>query len=345
MLKFSPHHFKAMICTGGIGSGSLFLLNGNHNLGREESRGGKYLDARDYCKMHIIAHNVKKLSDPGFHVYAIGKVGNDATGRDILREMKEAEIDLTYVGISPGDRTLFAFCFLYPDGTGGNLTADESACSKVGEADILAAEEIFRRNEGRFIALAAPEVPLTARQALLRLSQKYGGFSVASFTAGEMREVEKLDMLSMIQLLAVNIDEAAMLAGVDINRNEPLPIIEKLIARIKKSNPQMCLSVTAGKTGSWTWDGGALNFVPALSLDVKSSAGAGDAHISGIISGLNAGLDLSQAQQLGNLAGALAVTSQHTIHPEMGRRKIAELIHGQPGAYADNVLRFISGSS
>ena len=30
--------YKAMIGTGGIGAGSLFLLSGNHTLGREESR-------------------------------------------------------------------------------------------------------------------------------------------------------------------------------------------------------------------------------------------------------------------------------------------------------------------
>ena len=46
-----PHensHYKALIGTGGIGAGSLFLIKGNETLCREESRGGKYLDARDY---------------------------------------------------------------------------------------------------------------------------------------------------------------------------------------------------------------------------------------------------------------------------------------------------------
>jgi len=48
---------------------------------------------------------------------------------------------------------------------------------------------------------------------------------------------------------------------------------------------------------------------------VVSTAGAGDAHISGIIVGLVAGLTLSQAQELGTLVAALSVTSPHTIHP------------------------------
>ena len=45
-----------MIGVGGIGSGVFFALDGNHTLGREESRGGRFLDRRDYCKLHIVSH-------------------------------------------------------------------------------------------------------------------------------------------------------------------------------------------------------------------------------------------------------------------------------------------------
>jgi ribokinase len=342
MLAFPPYHFKAMICTGGIGSGSLFLLNGDHTLAREESRGGRYLDARDYCKMHIIAHNVKKLSDEDFSVFAIGKVGDDAVGKEVLQEMADARIDLTYVSVSPGDRTLFGFCFLYPDGTGGNLTTEESACGKVDPEYIWRAEETFRSHEGQLIALAAPEVSLEARNALLQLSHKYGGFSVATFTSGEMKEAERLNMLSLVQLLAINIDEAAMIAHLDSSVSEPLFIVEALVRRVKEDYPKMCLSVTAGKNGSWTWDGSSLNFYPSLEVEVKSSAGAGDAHISAIIAGLRTGLNLAEAQQLGNLAGGVAVTSQHTIHPEMSRKKILEVVGSGTDRLSPNVIRFLT---
>lgn len=341
MLIFPPRHFKSLICTGGIGSGTLFLLSGNHTLGREESRGGKYLDARDYCKMHIIAHNFKMLSDHDVATFAIGKVGNDLVGKEIIEEMREAGIDVSYVGISAGDRTMFGFCFLYPDGTGGNLTTEVSACSKVDARYIKEKEHVFQQYQGAFLALAAPEVPLDARHELLRLSDKYGGFSVASFTGGEMAEVEQSGMLSLVDLLAVNIEEASTFTGTDIFQN-PARIVEKLICKVKQFNIRICLSVTAGKRGSWTWDGTELNFVPAFEVDVKSSAGAGDAHIAGIMAGLNGGLQLSDAQQLGNLAGALAVTSQHTIHPEMSRRKIADLIDGRSNGFSSALLKYLS---
>jgi hypothetical protein len=46
--------FHTLIGTGGIGTGSFFQLRGDHTLGREESRGGRFLDRRDYCKLHIV---------------------------------------------------------------------------------------------------------------------------------------------------------------------------------------------------------------------------------------------------------------------------------------------------
>lgn len=82
--------YDAMIGVGGIGSGSFFLLNGDHTLGREESRSGHFLDKDDYCKLHIISHYVKALLGVDFTVIPIGKVGNDEVGKKLRNEMEEA---------------------------------------------------------------------------------------------------------------------------------------------------------------------------------------------------------------------------------------------------------------
>jgi len=62
-LNFDPNkmRFTGVIGTGGIGAGKFFVLNGNHTLGREESRNGHFLDIHDYCKQHIILYYIRKL--------------------------------------------------------------------------------------------------------------------------------------------------------------------------------------------------------------------------------------------------------------------------------------------
>ena len=50
------YKYQRLIGTGGIGSGILFNLDGDHTMGRNESRSGELTPFRDYCKLHIISH-------------------------------------------------------------------------------------------------------------------------------------------------------------------------------------------------------------------------------------------------------------------------------------------------
>jgi sugar/nucleoside kinase (ribokinase family) len=55
---------------------------------------------------------------------------------------------------------------------------------------------------------------------------------------------------------------------------------------------------------------------------VASTAGAGDAHLAGVIVGLAAGISLPESQQLGTLVAGLSVTSPHTIAPGIDRESL-----------------------
>ena len=109
----------------------FFALDGNHTLGREESRSGHFLDRRDYCKLHIVSHYVCRLLGPGFPVIPLGMVGADEVGDRLLGEMAKVGLDLRYVGRAEGRGTLYALCLIYPDGSGGNVTENDSACAAV----------------------------------------------------------------------------------------------------------------------------------------------------------------------------------------------------------------------
>jgi ribokinase len=324
--NISDCRYQAMIGVGGIGSGTFFALRGNHTLGREESRGGRFIDRRDYCKLHIISHYVKTLLGPDFKTVPIGQVGDDEVGRGLWNEMHDAGLEMEYVKYSPGDQTLFSFCFIYPDGSGGNLTTDDSACAKVDAAFVAQALPEFARFEGRGVALAAPEVPLAARERLLHLGSEYRFFRVASFVAEEISSATEMDMFRHIDLLSINADEAAAVAGlsprVESGPVSALDIVEAAIQVLRSINPAILVSITAGKAGSWAWDGETLTHVPAFPTEVVSTAGAGDAHMAGIIAGLVTGLSISLAQELGTLTAALSVTSPHTIHKEVDRKSL-----------------------
>ena len=337
-----PLRYDALIGTGGIGSGSFFLLEGDHSLGREESRSGRFLDRRDYCKLHIVCHYVKALLGGRAEVMPIGRVGGDPAGRELLREMGEAGLDLRYVAALPDRPTLFSFCFLYPDGAGGNLTTADSASAAVEEAAVQAAAPDFAARRGRGIAVAEPEVPLAARRRLLELAGEHGFLRAASFTRGEMPAVRAEGLLRHVDLLGVNLEEALAAAGIP----RPLPadasgrgeLAGAAIDALASGHPAMRISITAGAAGSWSWDGAALHHCPALPVRVASTGGAGDAHFAGILSGLAAGLPLPSAQELGTLLAAASVTSPHTIHKGITRDMLRKLAGRERLKFSDLAL-------
>ena len=75
-------------------------------------------------------------------------------------------------------------------------------------------------------------------------------------------------------------------------------VVNMAVKKLVMRNKNIMVSVTAGKDGSWCWDGANLKRFPAVKVNAVSTAGAGDAFFSGIISGLALGLPLFEAQQL-----------------------------------------------
>jgi len=345
-LRVEPEklRYRAMIGTGGIGSGSFFALSGDDTLWREESRGGRFLERRDYCKLHIIAHYVATLLGGGFETIPVGKVGGDDVGEKLLAEMGEAGMNLRYVRSSPGDQTLFSFCFVYPDGSGGNLTTEDSASSRVDGALVREAEPEFARFAGRGVALAAPEVPLEAREAVLELGRRHGFLRAAAFTSEEMRSALGSGMLGRVDLLGINIDEAAAAAGTaggGSGRTED--VVEAALKRLREANADMIVTITAGGRGSWCWDGSSLAHRRKCSAEVASTAGAGDAHLAGMIVGLAAGLPAREAHELAGLVAGLSVTSPHTIDKGIGRESLRAFAGECGAALSESVRSLMEG--
>lgn len=321
-INLSACRYQVLLGVGGIGTGVFFSLNGNHTLGREESRSGHFIDRRDYCKLHIITHYVQTLLGAKFVTLPIGWVGEDEAGKRLLYEMGAVGMDLSYVQSIPGSRTLYSFCFIYPDGSGGNLTTDNSACDQLKPEHVTRAEVDFSRFQAQGIALAVPEVSLTARRKLLELGTRYHFLRVAAFNSAEILPALEMEMLNLTDLLALNRDEAAVIAGINPDNVSPVSIVEAALSKLRVINPALQVTITAGKEGSWSWDRKSLSFLPAFPSSMVSTAGAGDAFLAGVIIGLVADLPLPQAQEFGTLVAALSVTSPHTINPEINRQSL-----------------------
>jgi sugar/nucleoside kinase (ribokinase family) len=333
--------FSGIVGTGGIGSGKFFKLNGDHTLGREESRSGHFLDINDYCKQHIILHYISVLLGTPFMVIPIGKIGDDDIGKSLYNEMVDAGFIMDHVAMVPNVSTLFSFCFYYPDGTGGNLTTDNSASAMVDAGFIGMAGDKISDLGSRGIILAVPEVPLYGRQELLKIGKKNKLFCAASFTTEEIPTVLKERMLSDVDLIAINIDEASAISGNHVEKADLISVVNSAIKKLQLFNKNIMVSITAGKDGSWSWDGNQMNFSPAIISKTVSTAGAGDAFFSGLLCGLVLGLHMKDSQQLASLIAGLSVTSPHTINKGVTRSTINEFMITSGFAFSEETKKLL----
>jgi len=323
--------FNKVIGTGGIGTGEIYRLEGNHTLGREESRAGHLLDNRDFCKLHIILHYVAVLTrdmKPDIQVIPVSAIGDDLRGDNLREELIKAGMVVKYVKIYANTPTLHSVCFQYSDGSGGNITENRSACSKVDLSLLKSSENEIESNT---ILLAAPEVPLHTRFEFIKIGAARKAFVVASFTSSEMESATDFGIFEHIDLLSINKDEARVFSG--LTKDDKVSrIVEECVEKLQKFNPNIKLAVTNGAKGVYVYENGRMDFKPAYPVNPVNTAGAGDAFLAGLIIGIINGRSIAgdtgdSCLGYATALSSMSVTSKDTIHF---------------GITSDSLLEFIS---
>jgi sugar/nucleoside kinase (ribokinase family) len=328
--------FNHIIGTGGIGSGIFFSMSRNHTLGRNESRMATLLPYKDFCKQHIIMHYVSVLlgAKPNgeFQSFPIGKVGNDDIGKNLVEQIKAVGMDTKNVTRVDDCSTLFSVCFQYPDNTGGNITTENSASSKVSPEDISMFFRDFTLNGDQEIIVAAPEVPLETRIKLLECGRQRRSLNIASVLSSEVIDFKNMHGFEMVDILSINIDEAQSIAQLIDESATSTLIVDACVKTLKEIHHDISILITDGPYGSYCYTKNYLEFTPIPEVPVISTAGAGDAFLAGVITGLCCGLplckgfsdtnfsskELESAVELGTLLGSFSVTSPDTIHTDAG---------------------------
>ncbi len=348
--------YRHLIGVGGIGTGMFFSLEGDHTLGRNESRPARLLNVRDYCKLHVIAHYVAVLTGARpegnpFHVLPVGKVGSDVAGEELRREMTEAGMDLRMVSSVKDKPTMLSVCFQYPDASGGGLITSDSAAAALSSDDLVAAEQHIAESGKHCIVLAAPEVPLPVRAELLAVASKHGALRVASFAASEMSESRRIGMLANVDLLALNEDEASALVGREFDGSKEF--LKELASAAGELNSGMRVLLSAGALGAWGYADGSWVRCPVAKVQAVSAAGAGDALLGAVLALVAGGAPfigsgqerasltdrpLDSALELGVLFAGLSVTSPHAINPEANLDTLMKLADELGVHFSDELL-------
>ena len=268
-------------------------------------RGGQQMTLGVAGAESNIAIGVSRL---GHRAAWIGRVGADAVGRMVLRELRAEGVDISHA-IADGDapnglmmkvrRTTATSEVTYArrDSAGSRLRPDDIP------ADVVAAARVLH------VTGVTTALSQTARAAVLRAVEiaRSTGVTVsldlnhrASLWSDDEASAVFRDLVKQCDLVFTSENEAALVVG----RCTPADTA----ARLAELGPQHAV-VKRGDLGYVALVEGELFSGPAMSVPVADPVGAGDAFVAGYLASWLDGAAPAQALETANLIGAFAVAS------------------------------------
>lgn len=233
------------------------------------------------------ANNAIASAKLGLKTAIYTNVGSDLTGQHIIKILREKGVDTKYIAIQEGmasnassvisfkgERTILVYHqnwqYSLPDFDKTRWIYFSSLSSSFIKTNIVSQLENYLERTG---------VNLAYNPGTFQL--EYG-----------VKKFPKLLLLT--HLFIVNLEEAKKILGDKSDK----PNVRKLLQELADLGPRMVV-ITAGKEGSFGFDGERYYKMGVFPSEVTDMTGAGDAYSAGVLAGLFYGEDLDEALRWG----------------------------------------------
>jgi len=228
------------------------------------------------------------LSRLGIRTSFLGSLSDDAWGVTIIEGLKEENVDCSFLTITPGYTSQFAFIAITKDGGNRTVFWHRGSVPHLKAADVDLG--LFPRAEILHIdGLMIEACQEAARQARER------GLTVV-LDAGTMRE-GSLELASMVDVLIASERFAEPLLGKGVPPEKALEYLSRLGPRE--------VVVTRGTEGSMGVSGEEIIVQDACKVDAVDTTGAGDVYHGAYVYGLLRGWGMGECMRFASAAAAL----------------------------------------
>lgn len=243
-------------------------------------------------------NNAINLSKLGNHVKYVGLVGNDVLGKYALSLVAQQGVDVEHVIFSdtPQSKTVILInekkdrVFLQHPGTSAEFTLEHVDLSLLDWADVLQIGGTFH----------LPKFDGAGAAELLRQAQEKGvvtSMDVTSDRTGRWNEIIEV-CYPYLDYFLPSIEQAELIAGTDDPRK---------IAAFFRSRGVKTVVIKLGSRGCYCSGSNTAFYCDCYHVPVVETTGAGDAFVSGFLTGVGKHHSLEDCVRLGTAASAFAV--------------------------------------
>ena len=259
-----------------------------------------------------IAENLARLGEP---VILLSAVGSGGSGRRILQQAAECDIDTSHMLVDSEHHTA-AYLAVLDDTGNAVMSIDDMGINRT----LITPDFVYRRRslfrDARMIAIDA-NLSTATLNTIFRMARKYGVPICADPTTASLAP-RLCPHIADLTLVTPNAAEAEALCEIQVTgRESGLIAAHRLISLGVK-----IAIVTLGATGLIYATSQESGHVPAIECEIVDFTGAGDALTAAVIFGLLNDFPIDEAVRLGARAAALTLQSRETVCPTLSLERL-----------------------
>jgi len=170
------------------------------------------------------------------------------------------------------------------------------------------------------LILLQMEIPVETNRAIMARAREAGIPVMLNYAPAHSIHP---DLLSGLDVLIVNENEAEALSGIEFSGPAPA---ERIIRRLAEQGARRVI-LTLGRAGSIAYEDGAVDYCPAFPVKAVDTTAAGDTFCGTLGAALLEGLSLTEAVRFATAAAALSVTRFGAQPSIPSRIEIDHFIH------------------
>ena len=240
----------------------------------------------------------------------VSLVDESGAGLAVVQKLKRHKVNTDYMEALPGGMGTWLVVFDH----GGDVVASISQrpdLSPIGDILDKRGDEIFRNAHSVVLEI---DMDKDLVKRIFRLADKYR-IPVYGAISNMSIALQRRHIFKSLDCFVCNEQEAGMLFSADYENLEPEELAAQLEDRIREANiPRMV--VTMGSRGAvWADKRGGHGVCPAIRVDVKDTAGAGDAFMAGTSIGLTYGKTLAESCEIGTRMASAVICTDENVCP------------------------------